>query len=925
MSTLDPAARTRLEDRKIERDLRFLMEVFVGILEEQGEQEVARSLPWRADAIYGKLPEDTVQAARLAQAYSIAFQLLTMVEENTASQLRRSLEVAGLLRDEPGTWQYNLERLRAAGFEAESIAQALCHVRVEAVLTAHPTEAKPASILKHHRRLYLLIVERENQMWTPAEQDEIRRQIRTVIELLWRTGEILRAKPDVTSELHNTLWYLRYSFPPVLPTLTGRLRQAWRESGFEEDFLHGLNDCMSPRLSFGTWVGGDRDGHPRVTAEVTRKALNELRHNALVLLHEELDSLAARLSLSEWLQPPPPSLSQWVRSKRKLLKSHQVSFRDCDREPWRLALNLMIAMLPPLEGSPAPEDSPRYKRSRELLAHIDLLRQSLVEVNAERLAAVELEPLVGTVRSFGFHLAAVDVRQNSQFHAQAMSQLLTVAGLKEHDYASWDEDKRLELIERELDSPRPFTRPGMRLGTRAQATLDCYRVILAHLNAHGPDGLGGLIVSMTQALSDLLVVYLLAREVGLAFHGPEGLVCHLPVVPLFETVEDFERAPEIMRRFLAHPVTRRSLNHQQRGADRPAQQVMVGYSDSNKDGGILMSQWGVNRCQDVLAQTGAEQGVRIRFFHGRGGTISRGAGPTDRFIDALPVGALDGDLRLTEQGETVSQKYANRRAAAANLEALCSGAVAKTLMDSVVERTHHPLEPVMDRLARDSLAAYRGLLEQEGFVTFFRQATPIDVIEHSHIGSRPVSRSGQQTLADLRAIPWVFSWTQSRFYLSGWYGVGSALARLQDEDASAFERLARCKRERSWAPLHYIVTNAATSALSADPEVMERYVSLVADKTLRERLMVLIRDEHARTCAMLGAVYGTALSSARPRLSRALERRREALTVLHRLQVTLLRRWRARLAEDDIGVAENLLIELLVTVNAIASGLGATG
>lgn len=678
--------------------------------------------------------------------------------------------------------------------------------------------------------------------------------------------------------------------------------------GLNEEPLRDLCNGMLPRLSFGTWVGGDRDGHPRVTAEVTRKALTELRQNALALLHEALDSLAARLSLSEWLQPPPPALSQWIRSKRKLLKSHQLSFREFDQEPWRQALSLMLAMLPPLDGSSTPEDSPRYKRPAELLAHLDLLRQSLIEVNAEHIAAVEVEPLVATVHSFGFHLAALDVRQNSQFHAQAISQLLTAAGLKGHDYLSWDEDKRLEFIERELASPRPFTRPGMPVGSRARATLDCYRVVLAHLNAHGTDGLGGLVVSMTQALSDLLVVYLLAREVGLAFHGPDGLVCHLPVVPLFETIEDFERAPEIMRRFLAHPVTQRSLNHQQRGVDRPVQQVMVGYSDSNKDGGIRMSQWGVNRCQDVLTQTGAEQGVRIRFFHGRGGTISRGAGPTDRFIDALPVSALDGDLRLTEQGETVSQKYANRRAAAANLEALCSGAVAKTLMDSVIERTGHPLEPVMDRLARESLAAYRGLLEQDGFVSFFRQATPIDVIEQSQIGSRPASRSGQQTLADLRAIPWVFSWTQSRFYLSGWYGVGSALAALQDEDPSAFERLAQCNRERSWAPLRYIVSNAATSALSADPEVMERYVSLVADTTLRERIMVLIRDEHARTYAMLEAVYGTALSSARPNLSRALERRREALNVLHRLQVTLLRRWRARLAEGENPQAQNLLL-----------------
>jgi phosphoenolpyruvate carboxylase len=511
---------------------------------------------------------------------------------------------------------------------------------------------------------------------------------------------------------------------------------------------------------------------------------------------------------------------------------------------------------------------------------------------------------------------------------------MDAAGLDDADFSRWDEDRRLRFLDQELGTPRPFARPDMIPGTDAQSVLGAYRVLVEHLDAHGPDGLGSLIVSMTRSLSDLLAVYLLAREVGLLVHEAQGTFCRLPVVPLFETIDDLDRSVDILHAFLAHPITRASLERLPRHSvdGQPLQQVMIGYSDSNKDGGIVASLWALYRAQTRLARVGAEAGVRIRFFHGRGGTISRGAGPTHRFIDALPPGSIGGALRMTEQGVVIAQKYANRITASHHLELMTAGAVRRSLLDQLdAGAAGHPLEGVMDQLAQDSFRTYRDLVTTDGFVTFFGEATPIDVIERSRIGSRPARRTGQRTLADLRAIPWVFSWSQSRFYLSGWYGAGSALARLESSDPRAFAQLTATKRERSWPPLHYILSNVSTSVMTADPEIMAAYADLVEDGGLRDRFLGLILEEFDRTRSVLGRIYGGPIASYRPMLSRTIALRQPGLRILHADQINLLRTWRRLRREGDDGDgdrdarAEALLARLLVGVNALASGLGTTG
>jgi phosphoenolpyruvate carboxylase len=910
---------------KIRGDLGFLMGLFLDVLQDLGETELVTRLPWRHAEPKVETSEDPL---RTTQAYSMAFRLLGMIEENALAQSRRKLERDQGLAESTGTWAAHFQQLKQRGITETEIAEGLSRIRVEPVLTAHPTEAKRQTVLEHYRELYLSLVKRENAMWTPQEQGAITEEMRAGLERLWRTGDIFLEKPDVPSELRNVIHYLRNVFPSVLPQLDLRLQQAWRDSGFDAALLS--DPLRLPRLSFGNWVGGDRDGHPLVDAQVTRRTLRDLRENALSLLQEQLTGLAIRLSISDRLSASPQRLVDVVRELAESLgESGREALTRNPGEPWRQFVNLVLKKLP--AGMTAGDAKPMGERARhygsafELERDLNLLRELLIEAGASRLALADVQPVLRVVQCFGFHLACLDVRQNSRVHELAVAQLMSSAGLDGGSFHSWDEAGRVEFLNEELDVPRPFARPDAELGPEAHGVLGCYQVLKEHIQCWGRDGLGALIVSMTRGLADLLSVYVLTREVGITFPISSGLVCCLPVVPLFETIEDLKRSPEILARFLDHPITRRSLEHQREidGLDRPVQQVMIGYSDSNKDGGIIASLWNVYRAQEALSEVGRSHGVRIRFFHGRGGTISRGAGPTHRFLRALPHSSVEGDLRMTEQGETIAQKYSNRITAVHNLELLLAGASAASVAHWHTSKETHPLEPVMDRLAESSRRAYEELLSSEGLLMFFRQATPIDAIELSRIGSRPSRRTGQRTLTDLRAIPWVFSWSQSRFYISGWYGTGTALEELQRVDEAAFESIRR--ETFRWPPLHYMMSNIATSVMTADPEIMRAYSMLVDDSATRDEIFGKISAELERTRRMLERIYAGPLGEKRPNVYRILMMREAGLSTLHRQQIHLLRRWRALQGAGDPGQAEHVLVQLLLNVNAIASCLGTTG
>jgi phosphoenolpyruvate carboxylase len=901
----------------IDGQLSYLLKCLEDALESTGDRDLLPFMPWS-----GHTPEVEDAPEGLPQLYSIGFQLLNMVEERVAAEIRREREKALGAESIRGLWPQALRDLRAMGLEPQEILAVLQDVKVEPVLTAHPTEAKRSSIRERHRALYDDMVRNEYPKYTARERRHIRQRVVTTLETLWRTAEIHIVRPDLTSELRNATHYLRDLFPSAINRLDLHFTEAWRDAGMPLDLLRSAGNI--PRLVFGTWIGGDRDGHALVTPQVTENALATLRQSAFELLERELLALAGQLTLSRHLTPVPEELQVRIDDLVTLIGPNEriaeIEARHGE-EPWRQMAELMALRL---RGQIRGHEG--YRSPDDVAADLNLLSKTLDAAGCTLIEEAAIRPLRHKLEIFGFHLATLDIRQNSEFHDKAISQLLTASGVPDgQSYAAWPEEKRLEFLNAELQSTRPFVHDDLRVGHEADRVLDCYRVLVRHRRKWGNPGLGSLIVSMTRQLSDLLGVYLLAREAGLMELADGGLVCPLPVVPLFETMDDLDRSPGILRDFLRHPLTVRSRSAVTKPGAVPGQQVMLGYSDSNKDCGILAAQFALHRAQTALSEVGRGCSVKICFFHGRGGTISRGAGPTHWFMAALPHGAMDGGFRMTEQGETIAQKYANLANATYHLELLLAGAAVTTARHRHTRATSDPCEPYMDRLAASSQAHYQEFLRSPDFIVFYRQATPIDALENSRIGSRPARRTGAggHSISDLRAIPWVFSWTQARFYLPGWFGVGTALEELKHNDPDGFRKLKASLAESTF--LSYVLTNVETNLASANTDLMQEYAGLVEDAAIRDAFMERILSEFHRTRNLLAELFDGGMEKRRPRMAKTLGIREAPLGVLHRQQVMILREWRAHLAAGRESEASAMLPKLLLSINAIASGLRTTG
>ncbi len=924
MSNLNVLVQVKNKIGKPYKDLEFLLHCLEEVLVENQQQELAASIPWIND-----IPSDPNKISpRHIQLYSIVFQLLNVVEVNSAVQSRRKKEDTSL-ESINGLWTYHLQNLKQKGVTATQIAESLPDIQVEPVLTAHPTEAKRLTVLEHHRRLYLLLVKRENQMWTKDERQEIKREIKLVLDRLWRTGEIFMEKPDVQSELSNVMHYLTNVFPSVIAMLDTRLRQAWQYVGFNNEMIADAKN--KPKISFGNWVGGDRDGHPLVTAQVTQHTLQTLRLHAFVVIRRHMIPLIKNLSFSYALNQADSTLKKRVAVMLSQLgEEGGKAFQRNKGEIFRQFANLCLQKLP-LEirrdhAVKIKEHRHAYSKAEELLSDLEILKHSLKVYGARQIADSDVHDMIRIVQTFGFHLAKLDVRQNSNFHDKAISQLMNAASLSGTDFVKWSESERISFLKKELCSNRPFTHPNTQLPEEANKVVGCYKVLAEHIKKYGTQALGSLIVSMTRNTSDLMAVYMLAREAGLTLQTEEGLVCQLPVVPLFETIEDLQRSTQILASFLAHPITSRSLLYQQKQNDYryPTQQIMIGYSDSNKDGGIFASQWALYDAQSQLIKIGKKNGVKICFFHGKGGTISRGAGPTHWFLQALPYGAINGNMRLTEQGESIEQKYANLRNASHNLEHLVSGTAAMTILHHHTEQQPYILTKTFEKIASESQRHYQNLINNSHFVRFFSQATPIDAIESSRIGSRPSRRTKKRILSDLRAIPWVFSWSQSRYNMTSWYGVGHTLEKLEKNDPQAFNELKQCLK---YDPLiRYVVTNIDTSLAATDEKLMCMYADLVTDKASKEVILNMLLDELHKARSMVDKLLDESFKVRRKNHYYSNSLRASAMHILHLKQIDLLKKWRR---EKQQGTTkqnkEETLFTLLLSINAIAGAMRNTG
>jgi len=788
-----------------------------------------------------------------------------------------------------------LARLEERGIGRDAVLDLLGHALIAPVLTAHPTEVRRKSMIDHRNRIAELMAIRDGQQEETPDGDRVDDAIRRQVALLWQTRVLRRERLGVADEVETALSYLRDVFLPVLPALYQRWDRA-------------LGARVPSFLRPGTWIGGDRDGNPNVSADSLRTALGSAAAAVLGHYMDGVHALGAELSVSSG----QASVSDEVQALADRSGDDAESRSD---EPYRRALSGIHARLAAtyqrLTGHPAPRpgrlSGEPYAGPSDLRADLRALARGLAADGGALGGEGALGRLIRAADVFGFHLATLDLRQNSAVHERVVAELLKVAGV-EADYTSLDEAARQQLLRHELASPRPLTSPWGEYSDETASELAIVRAAADAHAAYGPACITQYVVSMARSPSDLLEVHLLLREAGLYRPGGDGdaPVCPIMAVPLFETIDDLTAAPQVMRDWLAIPEVAALA------AGRGHQEVMIGYSDSNKDGGYLTSTWGLSKASTALAPVFKEAGVAMQLFHGRGGAVGRGGGSSFAAILAQPPGTVNGRIRITEQGEVIAGKYGTPESARTNLEAVASATLLASLEPARLSTADADrFGAAMDQLSEAAFRSYRDLVYgTEGFRTFFRQMTPIAEIADLKIGSRPASRTKSDRIEDLRAIPWVFSWAQARVMLPGWYGLGDALAEFEDR--------ALLRDMAKWPLFASALANAEMVLAKSDMEVAGRYAGLVDSEF--QPIFRRIRDGWQRAHdGLLEATGQSRLLEKHPALDASIRLRLPYIEPLNLLQVELLRRHRA--GETDPRIAEGILL----SINGVATALRNSG
>jgi phosphoenolpyruvate carboxylase len=848
----------------------------------EGTAEAARLMGERLGAM------SLEETRRFAHSFAAFLQIANIAEDH----IQRRRGRAGDARSD--TLAGAVRTLAAEGVGPDAVRDLLACALLAPVITAHPSEVRRKSVLDRESAITAAL-DRLDDARGEVERSAVERELVRQVSILWRTRLLRRVKIAVTDEIWNAVSFFERSFLTVLPKLYGH----WREVLGEGE--------LASFLRVGSWVGGDRDGNPYVTGPVMRNALTWQAQAALRLYLERVDALGAELSLSAELAEASPEVMALAARARDPSKQRA-------DEPYRQALTGIYARLAAayqvLTGEapakpPATAGEP-YLTADELRADLQALLASLVARHGETFAEGPLPELIRAVDLFGFHLATLDMRQNSAVHERVAAELLEAAGVCE-DYAALEEDARCELLLRELGHARLLATPYAQYSEETARELDTLRTAAEVKRLYGGEAIRAYIVSNTTSVSDLLEVYLLLKEVGLFTPG-EPPRAEVYAEPLFETIGDLRSAPETMRQYLGLPLVRALLQ------GPGLQEVMIGYSDSNKDGSYLTSTWELFKASRALAEVVRGAGLKLQLFHGRGGAVGRGGGSSFEALLAQPAGTVGGRIRITEQGEVVANKYADPEIARQSLETLTAGVVLASLRRPPADELGEGRGEAMDALARASMAAYRRIVETPGFVDYFYAATPINEIADLNIGSRPTSRQSAKTLSGLRAIPWVFSWSQSRAMLPGWYGFGSAV-RESGVSTAQLSELAE-----SWPFFRAMLANMEMVLAKGDMAIAGRYAGLVPDRALADAVFGQIRAEWDRTTEALLEITGeAALLDKNPDLAALIRARLPYIDPLNHLQIELIRRLRAGDESDTVREAIHL------TINGVAAGLRNTG
>ncbi|WP_416336543.1 phosphoenolpyruvate carboxylase [Dechloromonas sp. A34] len=860
-------------------------------------------------ALLDPLPRETTQA--VVRAFSYFLQLANIAEDEHHIRRRRAHDLVGSPPRE-GSLIFALDALHSANVSPEAVADFFAHALVAPVLTAHPTEVQRQSLIRNHRDIARLLDQRERLQMTPEEEAENDLALANSVLTLWQSRMLRPVRLKVLDEVKNGITYFKETFFTELPRLYIQATQQLHKRYPAQRW------ALPPFFRVGSWIGGDRDGNPFVTAEILREALRLQSAAALNHYLEEVHELGGELPLSDLLIKVTPELLALAEHST----DHSPQRSD---EPYRRALSGIYARLAATARvldhfEPVRHEighAEPYATSDALRADLKVLANSLKLNGSANLAGGRLRRLLRAVQVFGFHLAPIDLRQNSEVHARSVAELLAGAG-RCPDYEALSEAERRKLLVEEISTPRPLYSPYLEYSEETQGELAIFFAARELRQRYGAAALPNCIISKTDGVSDLLELALLLKESGLLLPGATPRL-DVNIIPLFETIEDLQKSAATMEGVFAIPAYRELIAG--RGNEH---EVMLGYSDSNKDGGFLTSGWELYKAEIELAGVFRSHGVRLRLFHGRGGSVGRGGGPSYHAILAQPAGAVSGQIRLTEQGEVISTKYGNPDTGRRNLEVLLAATLEASLTDH--ENKVEPAEQfhaVMDELSARAFNAYRGLIyETPGFTTYFRQSTVVSEIASLNIGSRPASRKASERIEDLRAIPWVFSWAQCRLMLPGWYGFGAAVdGYLAASAQNGTDGLATLRRMvKSWPFFQSLLSNMDMVLAKTDLAIASRYAELVADGELRDRIFSQIKAEWALTKRhLLSILEQDDFLADNPLLKRSLQLRSPYMDPLNHLQVELLKRHRS--GETDERVARGIHL----TINGIASGLRNSG
>ena len=865
---------------------RVLREAPDADLQEQLTARLEEASPW--------------QIVRLVRAFTIYFHIANTAEQHhrvTQDQIDAQYDTRTILRS-----------ALSLGVSQDELRRFYSQVHVRPVFTAHPTEVARRSILSKLQMIDDLLAAWQPEHSRAQVRSSSKSRMAELIEGIVQTDELRVERPDPLDEARNVLFYLELMFDGIVAEAVAEFIDAFREAGIDCEPTAG-----SP-IRFGTWVGSDRDGNPHVTAKTTRDVLGLQNERALRLLRDEVRTLSAELSQSTQIVAVSDELLESLAGERELMPEVWDEYLHLNsEEPYRMKcafiFQRLVNQLAVARSWRAP-DGPGYASSAQLLADLEIMWRSLRANRGSLTAAGRLQRLMTNVQTFGLTLAQTDIREDSEVTNRAAAELMDLAAVGATSRANESESTRLDMMIAELGNRRRLLPAIAHPSPQTTETLDVLALVREAQDRFGPESVDTWVVSMTHGPDDLLSVLLLAKDAALIDVAED--VARLKVVPLFETIEDLRHAARTMEAFWSIQTVRRLVSLQGDAAE-----VMVGYSDSNKDGGVTTSQWELYRAQRELRDCAATHGISLMLFHGRGGTVGRGGGPTRDAILAQPASTVDGRIKVTEQGEVISDHYGNRRIAASQLNIFLTSVTEATLLHSEPlhdRATNERWSTAMDEISAEAFRKYRSLVECDGFVEYFTTSTPVEELGELNIGSRPTRRKGQAGIEQLRAIPWVFGWMQSRQIVPGWYGFGSALAKARDgKDGLLAEMFAE------WRFLQTLVSNVEMTLAKTDMGIAERYVRTLVDPALHHIFNDIV-EEYERTVEEVAKLAGDGGLLARlPVLQRTLRVRAPYIDPLNYLQVLLLSRLRR--GESDPLLKRSLLL----SINGIAAGLKNTG